>query len=205
MDWIPVIAGGVFIRNLIYRLLFEKMGASVYIQHGADFIGTNCIELGSKSFIARGTNITIRNLDSKVIIRTNVKLDKGVVIDTAGDNCCVEIGEDTFIGPYTCIAGSVKIGKYCLIAGHSGIIANNRIFSNPAEMIYQQGVNRQGIVIEDNCWLGFGVKVLDGVTIGEGSVIGAGAVVTKDIPAYSVAAGIPAKVIRSRQDESQLS
>ncbi|MBA2748254.1 MAG: acyltransferase, partial [Tatlockia sp.] len=58
---------------------------------------------------------------------------------------------------------------------------------------------RQGVVIEDNCWLGYGVKVLDGVTIGEGSVIGAGAVVTKDIPPYSVAVGVPAKVVRSRQ------
>lgn len=56
----------------------------------------------------------------------------------------------------------------------------------------------KGIVIEDDCWLGTGVKILDGVTIGKGSVIGAGAVVTKNIPSYSVAVGVPAKVISKR-------
>jgi acetyltransferase-like isoleucine patch superfamily enzyme len=53
-------------------------------------------------------------------------------------------------------------------------------------------------LIEDDCWLGSGVKVLDGVTIGKGSVIGAGSVVTKNIPPFSVAVGVPARVIKSR-------
>jgi acetyltransferase-like isoleucine patch superfamily enzyme len=59
-------------------------------------------------------------------------------------------------------------------------------------------------VIEDDCWLGTGVKVLDGVTIGQGSVVGAGAVVTKDIPPYSVAVGIPSKVIAQRNNKTGL-
>jgi len=201
VDWIPVIAGGVFIRNLAYRLLFKKMGSSVYIQNGAEFSGANNIEVGSESFIARGASIVIRAYNSRVIIGDSVKLDKGVIIDPAGYDCCIEIDEHTFIGPYTCIGGpgNIKIGKYCLIAAHTGIIANNHIFSDPTEMIRKQGLTRQGVAIGDNCWLGYGVKVLDGVTIGEGSVIGAGAVVTKDIPPYSVATGIPAKVVRRRQ------
>ena len=201
VNWIPLIAGGVLIRNLAYRLLFKKMGASVYIQNGAEFTGASNIEVGSESFIARGASIIIRNLSSRVRIGDKVKLDKGVCITTAADNCCIEIDENTFIGPYTCIGGpgNVKIGKYCLIAAHSGIIANNHIFADPIEMIRLQGLTRQGVVIGDNCWLGYGVKVLDGVTIGEGSVIGAGAVVTKDIPPYSIAVGVPAKVVRSRQ------
>ena len=61
-----------------------------------------------------------------------------------------------------------------------------------------QGVSRQGIHIGPNCWVGAKVTVLDGVTIGEGSVVAAGAVVTKDIPPYSIAAGVPAKVIKRR-------
>ncbi|HOZ23028.1 MAG TPA: DapH/DapD/GlmU-related protein, partial [bacterium] len=59
--------------------------------------------------------------------------------------------------------------------------------------------SKGGVVIEDDCWLGAGVMVLDGVTIGTGSVIGAAAVVTKDIPPYSVALGIPAKVVATRK------
>ncbi|MBW4664724.1 MAG: acyltransferase [Chroococcus sp. CMT-3BRIN-NPC107] len=201
VDWIPEIVGGVFIRNFAYRLLFKKIGTSVYIQNGAKFFGTNGIEVGNEAYIARGANIIIRGRYSKVTLGNKVKLDIGVIIDSATSNCSISIDENTFIGPYTCIGGPgpIKIGKYCLIAAHSGIIANSHIFSDPIEMIRKQGLTREGVVIGDNCWLGYGVKVLDGVTIGEGSVIGAGAVVTKDIPAYSVAVGIPAKVVRSRQ------
>jgi acetyltransferase-like isoleucine patch superfamily enzyme len=201
MGWVPVIAGGIFIRNLAYHLVFKKMGSSVYIQNGVELTGADKIEIGSESFIAHGVSIIIRNLSSKGLIGKKVKLDKGVIIKPAGENCCIEIDDHTFIGSYTCIAGpgNVKIGKNCLIAAHSGIVANNHIFSDPTEMIRSQGLTCQGIVIEDNCWLGYGVKVLDGVTIGEGSVIGAGAIVTKNIPAYSVAVGVPAKVVRSRQ------
>ncbi len=102
-----------------------------------------------------------------------------------------------------CIAGpgDIKIGKDCLIAAHSGIFANNHIYSDPTQLIMSQGVTRQGIVIEDDCWLGSGVKVLDGVTIGRGSVVGAGAVVTKNIPPFSIAVGVPARVIKRRQDK----
>ena len=201
VSWLPVIAGGVFIRNLAYRLVFKKMGRAVHIQNGAELVGADKIEIGSQSFIARGVSIVIRNFSSRVLIGQKVTLEKGVIINPAGEDCCIEIGEHTFIGPYTCIAGpgNIKIGKLCLIAAHTGIVANNHIFSDPIEMIDYQGITRQGVVIEDNCWLGYGVKVLDGITIGEGSVIGAGAVVTKDIPPYSVAVGVPAKVVRSRQ------
>lgn len=124
------------------------------------------------------------------------------------DNTTIHIGRQTYIGLNVCIGGpgNIKIGKDCLIAANSGIIANNHIFTDIHQKIAEQGVTRKGIVIEDNCWLGYGVKILDGVTIGEGSVIGAGSVVTKNIPPYSVAVGVPAKVIKSRKSkESNLS
>ena len=67
------------------------------------------------------------------------------------------------------------------------------------QKIREQGLTTKGIEIGDDCWLGYGVKVLDGVTIGQGSIVGAGAVVTKNLPPYSIAVGVPAKVIGSRQ------
>ncbi|HEY9769853.1 MAG TPA: acyltransferase [Coleofasciculaceae cyanobacterium] len=102
--------------------------------------------------------------------------------------------------PYTCLSayGKLNIGKNCLIASHTSIYAHNHNFSDHNKIIAEQGFNYKGITIEDNCWLGSGVRVLDGVTIGRDSVIGSGAVVTKDIPPYSVAVGVPAKVISTR-------
>lgn len=96
--------------------------------------------------------------------------------------------------------GPIKIGQNCLIGSHSGIYGNNHNFADPNHLIFEQGITCKGIVIEDDCWLGTGVKVLDGVTIGQGSVIGAGAVVTKNIPPYSVAVGVPAKVVSQRKE-----
>ena len=115
----------------------------------------------------------------------------------------MDIGEETFIGPNVCIGGpgDITIGKRCLIAAHTGIIANNHKFNDLSIAIKDQGVPRKGIVIEDDCWLGHGVTVLDGVTIGRGSVIGAGAVVTRSIPPFSVAVGTPARVIKSRKPQ----
>jgi acetyltransferase-like isoleucine patch superfamily enzyme len=123
-----------------------------------------------------------------------VCFDQGVDINTAGEDCTIEIGDGSYLGPYVCMAGpgNIKIGKNCLIALQSGLYANNH---------RAYGLSREGIEIEDNCWLGTGVKILDGVKIGHGSVIGAGSVVTKDIPPSSIAVGIPAKVIKKSKGE----
>jgi acetyltransferase-like isoleucine patch superfamily enzyme len=197
---IPTIFGGVKLRNFLYRAIFCRVGSSVYIQDGVEFISTDSIEIGNGVYIFKGVR-----LDGKGHEKNRINLENGVVIERnvmigALNNTCIDIDQDTFIGPSVCIAGpgDIKIGKHCLIAAHTGIYANNHNFADPTEPIKYQGITCKGIVIEDDCWLGHGVKVLDGVTIGKGSVIGAGAVVTKDIPPFSVAVGVPARVIKSR-------
>ena len=197
---LPTIALGVIWRKILYPSIFKRMGKAVFIQDGAEFIGAHNIEIGDCAYIFRGVRINARDNNCRICIGKEVAIERGVDI-AGGENCQIEIGENTFIGPYTCIGGPghVKIGKHCLIAAQTGIIANNHNFADPVQKIRDQGVTQEGIVIEDDCWLGFGVKVLDGVTIGQGSVIGAGAVVTKDIPPYSIAVGVPAKAIANRQ------
>jgi len=198
LGWLPAAALGVALRSKVYRTILKRIGEAVYIQDGVEFLGAQNIEIGDRVYIYRGVRINARQNNCRIWIDNQVALERGVDI-SGGENCQIEIGERTFIGPYTCIGGgNVKIGNHCLIAAQTGIIANNHIFADPAQKILDQGETREGIVIEDDCWLGYGVKVLDGVTIGEGSVIGAGAVVTKDIPPYSVAVGVPARTIASR-------
>ncbi|MDM9383169.1 acyltransferase [Chlorogloeopsis sp. ULAP01] len=192
---------GVKLRNLLYRNIFAKIGKSVRIQYGVEFIEPSCIEIGNNVAIFRGVNINANgHQNNKIYLADGVVIDYGVDIRSL-INTSIYIDKDTFIGPYVCMAGpgNIKIGKNCLIASHTGIFANNHIYSDPTQSIESQGVTCQGIVIEDDCWLGSGVKVLDGVTIGKGSVIGAGSVVTKDIPAFSIAVGVPARVIKSRK------
>ena len=69
---------------------------------------------------------------------------------------------------------------------------------SPALAIIDQGVSCKGVTIEDDCWLGSRCIILDGVTVGKGSVIAAGCVVTKSVPPYSIVAGVPGKVLRLR-------
>jgi acetyltransferase-like isoleucine patch superfamily enzyme/putative methionine-R-sulfoxide reductase with GAF domain len=177
------------------------MGKKVFIQEGVEFLSAEKIALGDEVYLFRNVKLNAWNENCKILLGDRVALERGVDIGCAGDDCTIEIGENTFIGPYTCIGGpgNIKIGKHCLIAAHVGIVANNHIFSDPVQNIRDQGLTKKGIEIGDDCWLGYGVKVLDGVTIGQGSVIGAGAVVTKDIPPYSIAVGVPAKIIGNRQ------
>ncbi|MBD2123990.1 acyltransferase [Trichocoleus sp. FACHB-262] len=167
----------------------------------------NTILVRCRARLGRGTRLSSAGQNSQLIIAEHACLDRGVDIKSH-DHGYVEIGQETYIGPYTCIAGPghVIIGKDCLIASHSGIYASNHDFGNPSQKIRDQGVTAKGIVIEDDCWLGSGVRVLDGVTIHRGSVVGAGAVVTKDIPPYSVAVGVPAKATAQRHqiDNSRL-
>ncbi len=78
------------------------------------------------------------------------------------------------------------------------IIPNNHLFKDPNKPIQLQGSEAKGIIIEDDVWIGHSVSVLDGVRVGKGSVLGAGSVINKDVPPYSVVGGIPAKVLRKR-------
>ncbi len=200
---IPTRFVGGNLRNLLYRTIFTRIGNSVYIQHGVMFLNTSGIEIGNGVQILQGARVnTIGHLNNRIYLGDRAILEHGVDIRAMNDTC-IHIDEGTYIGSYVCLAGpgNIKIGKNCLIAAHVGIFANNHIFDDPMRNIEDQGVTRKGIVIGNDCWLGHAVTVLDGVTIGEGSVIGAGSVVTRDIPPYSVAVGVPARVIKSRKSK----
>jgi len=83
-------------------------------------------------------------------------------------------------------------------------LAVNHVFDELEGPIMEQGITAQGIVIEDDVWLGSGVIVLDGVRIGKGSVVGAGSVVTEDLAPFSIAVGSPARAVRDRREASEL-
>lgn len=98
------------------------------------------------------------------------------------------VGEHSSFGPYSYIgcSGKITIGKNVMFGPKCSLFAENHNFSDIETSIKSQGVNQKGITVEDDCWIGSNVTILDGVTIGRGSVIGAGTLITKDVSDGSV-------------------
>lgn len=100
----------------------------------------------------------------------------------------LRVGNHSSIGPHAYVgcSGMITIGKNVMFGPKCSLFAENHVFEDVNTTIKSQGVSQKGITIEDDCWIGSNVVILDGVTIGKGSVIAAGAIVTKNVPAGSV-------------------
>lgn len=139
----------------------------------------------------------LRAFCGKLILRqcgTNVNIEKGAQFSTEislGDNS--GIGVNAQLSSEITIGNDVMMGPYCFI-----YTSNHRMDRTDIPMWRQGSTKPNPVIIGDDVWIGARVTILPGVHIGNGSVIGAGAVVTKDVPAYSIVGGNPAKVLKYR-------
>lgn len=145
---------------------------------------------------------SFKSLGSDVVCNGGLKLS---FADTA-------IGNNVFIG-YGCYFGveNIKIGNFVLLAPNVAFTGGDHRFDLPGIVIIDTGLERwrkvqtkqKGITVEDDVWIGYGATIMDGITVGEGSIIGARSVVTKDIEPYSIYAGVPARKIGERFTEDE--
>ncbi len=200
-SWLPG-AIGLFLRRLFYPLIFGKIGKGVVfgrnitIRHPAKiFIGDHAIIDDNAVLDAKGENSYIK-------IGNNVIITKNVILGCKGG--VIEIGNNTTVAMNSIFQteSSLIVGENVIIAAFCHLVAGgNHDFSRlDIPVIQQPSLSRGGIRIEKNCWLASNVVVLDGVTIGRDSIIGAGSVVNKDIPEFSIAYGIPATVVQNRRE-----
>lgn len=188
------------VRGIAFRpsqLIF--VGASVELRN------SHSIHFGKA--VTLGNNVLIDGLSREgVIIGDGVNIGPYTVIEASGIitdlGKGIRIGEQSGIGGFSFIggAGGVEIGRNVIMGQNVSFHPENHVFTNINIPIRLQGVTRIGIKVEDDCWIGAKVTFLDGAHVGTGCVIAAGAVVRGVIPPYSIAAGVPAKVIRSRKD-----
>lgn len=199
-NWVPG-AFGLLLRSKLYPKLFGSCGRNVVF----------------------GTNIAIRH-PHKIFIGDNVVIDDHCVLDAKGErNQGLKIGNGVFVGRNTILTchdgdivlednvnigfncvisslGSIVIKENHLMAAFCYLVGGDHVADRTDMPILYQGRTAKGIMIEENIWLGAGVTVLDGSTVGRDSIVGAHAVVNGKIDSYSIAVGAPAKTIRDRRN-----
>lgn len=197
--WIPTIVG-VGLRGVFYRLILRmdglaaiesrvrlrfadhiRLGHGVYLDEGVYLHACpQGIEIGPRTIVMHGAVLHVYNFRDMPHSR-------------------IKIGSDSLIGEYSVIRGQggVQIGDRVYTSPFTQIIAVNHVFDDPARPFVEQGITAEGIVIEDDVWLGAGAVITDGVRVGKGAVVAAGAVVTKDVPPHTVVGGVPAKPIKT--------
>lgn len=184
--------GWKILRGLWNRLFIKQVkgffivGKNVQITHGRHIVCGKNVKFEDYAEIhglcedglVFGDNVTIGR---DVMIRPSSyygkDLGKGMVI-----------GNNSSIGPhcYVGCSGKIIIGNNVMFGPKCSLFAENHNFSDTSRSIKEQGVKQKGIVVEDDCWIGSNCIILDGVTIGKGSVIGAGTLVTKDVAPGSI-------------------
>ncbi len=200
--WVPTIAG-IGLRALLYRLMLRMDGWAA-IERNVRLRFANHIRLGRGSYLDEG--VYIHACPSGVEIGPGSFVMHGAVLHVYNfrnlPHAGIRIGRDSLIGEYSVIRGQggVTIGDRVYTSPLTQIIAVNHVFDDPQRSFVEQGITAAGICIEDDVWLGAVAVVTDGVRIGRGAVVAAGAVVTDDVPPHTVVGGVPARVIRKVGD-----
>lgn len=179
LRWLPG-RFGVTLRRLAYRSCLARCGNGLVVNMGCYFRNEGKISLGN--------NVRLE-INAKLFADGNGE-ELIEIGDNLGTNVNIMINADA--------GGRIKIGNNVLIGPNVVIRATNHRFSDLNVPMKQQGHEAGIIIIEDDVWLGANVVVVPNVRIGKGSIVGAGAVVTKDVEPYTIVGGVPAKMIGKR-------
>jgi len=204
--WIPTIIG-IGLRGLFYRLILRIDGLAAIESH-VRLRFADHIRLGDKVYLDEGVYLHACPQGIEIGPRTIVM--HGAVLHVYNfrnmPRSGIRIGKDSLIGEYSVIRGQggVQIGDRVYTSPFTQIIAVNHVFDDPNRPFVEQGITAEGIIIEDDVWLGAGAIITDGVRVGKGAVVAAGAVVTKDVPAHTVVGGVPAKPIKTIDGSSSM-
>lgn len=176
----------------VVRIAAGRVRAVIFSLRGAD--------IGEKVFIG------VRcNMDRPWCVKIGMRAwaEDNVYMKIVDDDACLEIGEGVFIGRATefDIQERVYVGDHTIIAPNCFITDHSHGIS--AELrIDQQACSAKPVVIGSDVWIGTGAVVLSGVKVGDGAIVGANAVITKDVPSMAIVAGVPAKLLRYRDKKT---
>jgi len=173
-----------------------RFGKNTYVSPRAYLRFPARIRLGDHVVVDRYARLVANGAKARIDIGDASAVFPYALLRTDGG--AIQIGRFCAVHDYTVIYGygGVHIGDDVHIASHTVIVASDHDYALLGTERFSCDLSGKGIHIEDSVWIGANVVVLDGVRIGRGSVVGAGAVVSRDIPAHSLALGVPARVVK---------
>ncbi len=195
-------AAGFFLRRVFYTRILGKVGRGTALGSFLALRSPGNVFLGPNVFVDSHAVLDAKGPESSIRIGDSVLIGGGTILSCASGT--IAIGDDVSVGPYCYIrAGlsSIRIGSSVTIGAHSSVVSGNPSYKRLDIPMKSQVGSCEGIVIGDDVWIGVGARVVDGVNIRNGSVVGAGAVVVEDVPEFAIVAGVPARIIGSRLTE----
>jgi len=196
--WIPTVIG-IGLRALAYRLILRMEGVAA-IESGVRIRFADNVALGRNVYIDQG--VYLHACPRGIRIGDNSFVMHGSVLHVYNfrdlPHAFIHIGANSLIGELNVLRGQggITIGDRVYTAPMVQMLAVNHVFDDPTRPMVEQGITAEGIVVEDDVWIGAGAIITDGVRICKGAVVAAGAVVTQDVPPYTVVGGVPAKALR---------
>ena len=196
--WIPTVIG-IGLRALVYRSILRMQGVAA-IENGVRIRFADRIQLGRNVYLDQG--VYLHACPDGIQIGDNSFVMHGSVLHVYNfrnlPHAFIRIGANSLIGELNVLRGQggITIGDRVYTAPMVQMLAVNHVFDDPTRPMVEQGITAEGIVIEDDVWIGAGAIITDGVRVCKGAVVAAGAVVTQDVPPYTVVGGTPARVLR---------
>jgi acetyltransferase-like isoleucine patch superfamily enzyme len=192
---------GLFLPPYYARVSLSQMGSRGYFSPKA-ILSHPLLSVGKNIFVDDGVLIYQDNAGGPVELGEAVHLYRDTIIQT-GEGGSISLGARTHIQPrcqFSAYKAPIVIGQRVDIAPYCAFYPYSHGMTAEGTPVRRQPLqSKGGIFVEDEVWLGVGVIVLDGVRIGKGAVVGAGAVVTKDIPSNSICSGVPARMVKMRK------
>jgi acetyltransferase-like isoleucine patch superfamily enzyme len=190
-------------RGMLALLLRARRPALLFLGPGARIRGLRLLQFGARLRLGARTEITCWSrggirIGSDFSLGEHSNISNG--FNPFSDIGSIVIGSNVGIGGHSfiCCPSALTIGDNTITGQYLSIHPQNHIFTDPTKPIRLQGVTAQGIHVGTDCWIGAKVTILDGVSIGNGSIVAAGAVVTQSFPPRCIIGGVPAKVIGQR-------